>query len=220
MTTGRFYFLPSLTIYYGNERKVQTNFNKNAFYYKNVIISSKVNWKIFYVFFKNIFEFFSNNRRKELMCIREQPNRPFEILSVDICEYASRSYLVLVDHYSKWIECRDLNNGSKCKSSLARCIIYSWCPCHNLCWFFLASCGCFHHRIIISPMEQLNEPFRPATIFSGNPEINCISRNYYWNIATHMFWMVSRRRSYCLDACVRLSNSVTRAWYFIETYSS
>ena len=49
-------------------------------------------------------EKYQNRKPKEPLILVPQPSLPFEKVATDILEYASTSYLVLIDYYSKWIE--------------------------------------------------------------------------------------------------------------------
>lgn len=52
----------------------------------------------------------SPNKQKEPLIQHEIPNEPFKKVACDILEYGSKSYLVVIDYYSKWIELCKLKN--------------------------------------------------------------------------------------------------------------
>ncbi|XP_045450007.1 uncharacterized protein K02A2.6-like [Melitaea cinxia] len=53
---------------------------------------------------------FQNANKKESMIEKEIPQRPWEILSIDIFFLYSKPYILLVDAYSKYVEIQPLNN--------------------------------------------------------------------------------------------------------------
>lgn len=53
---------------------------------------------------------FQNGNKKEFMIEKEIPQRPWEILSIDIFFLYSKPYILLVDAYSKYVEIQPLNN--------------------------------------------------------------------------------------------------------------
>jgi len=52
-------------------------------------------------------KFAPSNKRQPLLT-HKIPLRPFQDVSMDIAEYNSVSYLILVDHFSKWLEIKRL----------------------------------------------------------------------------------------------------------------
>lgn len=54
-------------------------------------------------------EKFQRSNRKQNMICHEIPERPFQKIGVDICEYASKSYLIMMDYFSKWLEIVPIN---------------------------------------------------------------------------------------------------------------
>ena len=53
---------------------------------------------------------FQNSSAKEPMIAHEIPDLPFNKVGCDIFDFNNRQYLVVVDYFSKWIECRELKN--------------------------------------------------------------------------------------------------------------
>ncbi|RUS71780.1 hypothetical protein EGW08_020463 [Elysia chlorotica] len=51
-------------------------------------------------------------QNKEPLRPSELPSRPWKQLGMDLCEFHNRSYLVVVDYYSRWIEIMHLYNTS------------------------------------------------------------------------------------------------------------
>lgn len=51
-----------------------------------------------------------NSKIKEPMICYEIPDRPFQRLGLDIMTFKSKDYLVIIDSFSKWIECVKLNS--------------------------------------------------------------------------------------------------------------
>lgn len=49
-------------------------------------------------------EKFRRANRKEELIPHPIPDRPFQKIGVDICEYGAKSYLVVIDYFSKWLE--------------------------------------------------------------------------------------------------------------------
>lgn len=50
------------------------------------------------------------SNKKEPMLAHKIPNKAFEKIGCDICEFKGKNYLVLIDYYSKWIECKQMKN--------------------------------------------------------------------------------------------------------------
>lgn len=55
-------------------------------------------------------EKYRNSNVKEPMMTHEIPELPFEKIGCDIFEYAKKSYLIIVDYHSKWIEFKLMKN--------------------------------------------------------------------------------------------------------------
>lgn len=55
---------------------------------------------------------YSNSQIKEPIIAHEIPVLPWNKISCDIFELNNRKYLLIVDYYSKYIECEDLNNNT------------------------------------------------------------------------------------------------------------
>ncbi|XP_030755156.1 uncharacterized protein K02A2.6-like [Sitophilus oryzae] len=55
-----------------------------------------------------ICERYSPKLCKEPMIPHEIPNRPFKKVASDICDYGGKSYLILMDYYSKWLEIKQM----------------------------------------------------------------------------------------------------------------
>jgi len=51
---------------------------------------------------------FSNNKVKEPIIQHDFSSIPFQKIGMDIAEFKSRSYLVIIDYYSRWIEVNKL----------------------------------------------------------------------------------------------------------------
>ncbi|XP_074031655.1 uncharacterized protein [Leptinotarsa decemlineata] len=54
----------------------------------------------------------SNKQQKETLMQYPMPERPWERLGIDIFTYAGRSYLVVSDSFSNWLELRDIKDKS------------------------------------------------------------------------------------------------------------
>lgn len=55
---------------------------------------------------------YKNSCAKEPMIPHEIPNLAFNKIACDIFDYGKKSFLVLMDYYSKWIEFRKIQNKS------------------------------------------------------------------------------------------------------------
>lgn len=60
------------------------------------------------------------NNQKEPMLRHQIPSRPYEFIATDIFEYDSSSYLVVIDYYSKYIDCVKIRN--KNAHDVIRCL--------------------------------------------------------------------------------------------------
>lgn len=58
----------------------------------------------------NVCEKYRNKNCKEPMTPHEIPNRPFAKIASDICEYGGKSYIVVVDYFSLWIDAIQISN--------------------------------------------------------------------------------------------------------------
>lgn len=55
---------------------------------------------------------YQNNNIKEPLMSHEVPNLPFRKLATDIMDFKTKSYLVVYDYYSKWLDIKYLRNKS------------------------------------------------------------------------------------------------------------
>jgi len=57
-----------------------------------------------YVWICKTYDRFKNANLKEKCIVYKQPSLQFEILSTDILTYGEINYVVIFDHYSKWLK--------------------------------------------------------------------------------------------------------------------
>lgn len=53
---------------------------------------------------------YSRSKPKQLLKCHEFPDLPFEKVGADIMDFKSKSYLIIVDYYSKWVEIHQMKN--------------------------------------------------------------------------------------------------------------
>lgn len=68
---------------------------------------------------------YQNNNTKEPLIPHEIPNLPFSKLGIDIMEFKRKSYLVICDYFSKWLEIRPIS--SKSANSIINVLIDVFC---------------------------------------------------------------------------------------------
>ena len=64
------------------------------------------------------------------------PQKPWEKIGMDLCCRGNDTFLVVVDYYSRWLECKKLINLSSaymCYQKVKNIILYTWCSWnHNV----------------------------------------------------------------------------------------
>jgi len=55
---------------------------------------------------------YTNANLKEPLIVHERPSLLFEVISTDILTYLGKDYIVIFDHFSKWLEIIDTKSKS------------------------------------------------------------------------------------------------------------
>ena len=58
--------------------------------------------------------------RQQPLCPIELPERPWEVLGTDLFEFKKKTYIVLVDYYSRWIEVKQLTPQATTTNVISR----------------------------------------------------------------------------------------------------